>query len=96
MWMLSSFGLHAYPICAGVYLNCCNIPLEITNNILQKKKITNILLRHPLCQQQLQKFKKRKNEKHLKHKKKTKTQILFNPLLQTTLNPCLQALFLQT
>jgi len=24
--------------CACVYLNCCNISLEITNNISQKKK----------------------------------------------------------
>jgi len=31
--------------------------------------------------------KKEKNEKHLKHKQKTKNRIFFNSLLQTTLNP---------
>jgi len=81
--------------------------LEITNNILPKKKIT--LQKFPSTEKiftstipsvngDYKSLEKGKNEKHLKHKKKkkTKNRIFFNSLLQTALNPYLQVLFLQT
>jgi len=51
---------------------------------------------NPICKRRLKSLEKGKNEKHIKHKKKkkNKNRIFSNSLLQTTLNPYLQTLFL--
>jgi len=68
---------------------------------LRKKKSPKLekYFNNPLCKRRLKKFRKRKKWEAFaaeKEKKRIKIEFFFNSLLQTTLNPYLQTLFLKT
>jgi len=68
--------------------------------IWEKRKVPNLKNTSiiPSVNADYKRLEKGKNEKHwsTKRKRKNKNRIFFNSLLQTTLNPYLQALFLKT